>query len=268
MTNTAVIGLGEAGALYARGIRDAGYTVTGFDPFTQLAEEGIRQEAALADAVADADLVISLVGARAAEPVASEAFGAMRRGAVFADLNTGSPQLKRRLETLADSHGVLVADVAVLAPVPREGVRTPLMVSGSGAGAFVDGFAASGAPIESIGGVGGDAAARKLVRSVFMKGLAAVLLESIGAAEAAGCDDWLREQIASEFEGEPHALVQRMLDGSRQHAGRRAHEVEDARDYLASLDRPTWVTQASRHWFGHLLGESTTTHSEQEGARA
>jgi 3-hydroxyisobutyrate dehydrogenase-like beta-hydroxyacid dehydrogenase len=274
MTNTAVIGLGEAGGLYARGLRDAGYTVSGFDPFTRLDEAGIRQEQDLAAAVADADLVVSLVGARAAEGVAREALGAMRAGAVFADLNTGSPELKRRLEEAGGTHGVLVADVAVLAPVPRAGVRTPLMVSGSGAARFTELFAGSAAPVESIGGAAGDAAARKLVRSVFMKGLAAVILESVGAAEAAGCEQWLREQIADEFSGDAPALVQRLIDGSRQHAGRRAHEVEDARDYLETLGRPSWVTAASRRWFGLLLGEDAATapaeHTDQadQGVRA
>ncbi|KZE89973.1 NAD(P)-binding domain-containing protein [Microbacterium sp. TNHR37B] len=270
MTSTAVIGLGEAGALYARGLRDAGYTVSGFDPFTTLHEEGIRQEPTLADAVATADLVISLVGARAAEAVGTEAMAAMSAGAVFADLNTGSPDLKRRLEAEATSRGILAADVAVLAPVPRAGVGTPLMVSGTGASRFTELFAATGADVESIGGAAGDAASRKLVRSVFMKGLAAVVLESVGAAEAAGCETWLRAQIAAEFAGDPAALVQRLIDGSRQHAGRRAHEVADARDYLDGLGRPSWVTSAAHRWFGHLLEEAAVADpaADHEGARA
>lgn len=259
MTKVAVVGLGEAGAIYARGLRDAGYAVRGYDPFVRLEEEGIRQEAELASAVADAELVVCLVGARAAEAVAAQALPAMRAGAVFADFNTGSPELKARLEDAAAREGVLLADVAVLAPVPRAGVLTPLMAGGSGADRFVELFSATGAPLESIGGRAGDAAARKLVRSVFMKGLAAAVLESVSAARASGCEEWLRDQIAGELSGDARVLTQRLLDGSREHADRRSHEVEDARDYLEALGRPSWVMQATHRWYAELLDEKAVT---------
>lgn len=268
MTTAAVIGLGEAGALYARGLRDAGYEVTGYDPFTALDEPGVRQEHELGDALAHAELVLSLVGAHVAESVAADALPYVRPGAVFADLNTGSPGLKRRLGAAAASRGVLIADVAVLAPVPRAGVRTPLMASGAGSERFRELFAAAEAPVESIGGEPGDAAARKLVRSVFMKGMAAVVLESVGAARSAGCETWLRDQIAAEFAGDPHLLIDRLIDGSRQHAGRRAHEVDDARAYLDSLGQPAWATQAARRWFGLFLGEDVVRAAQCEGKGA
>lgn len=269
MTTIAVMGLGEAGALYARGLRDAGYDVLGYDPFTTLEESGIRQEAVLAAAVADADVVVSLVGARAAEAVAVEALASMRAGSVLADFNTGSPSLKRALGDAAAARDIRFADVAVLAPVPRAGVRTPLMVSGDGSTDFASRFAAAQAPVLVIEGDAGDAAARKLVRSVFMKGLAALVIESTSAARAAGCEDWLREQIADEFAGDAPQLIQRLIDGSRQHAARRAHEVDDARSYLEALDSPGWVTDATRRWFAHLLGEDIAeAPADHEGVTA
>lgn len=269
MTTIAVIGLGEAGALYARGLRDAGCRVIGYDPFTTLSESGIDQRGVLVDAVDEAELVISLVGARAAASVAHEALQAMRSGAVFADFNTGSPALKKALGEESAAAGVLFADVAVLAPVPRAGHLTPLMVSGAGADAFSTLFAASEAPVLNIEGTPGDAAARKLIRSVFMKGLAALVIESTTAARAAGCETWLRDQIANEFAGDAPQLIQRLIDGSKQHAARRAHEVEDARDYLHELDTPGWVTDATRLWFGELLGENNAHGSAaHEGVSA
>lgn len=252
-TNATLLGLGEAGAIYARGLRDAGYTVRGYDPFTTLNEAGIDQRAELAEAVGDADIVLSLVGANAAAAVARAAFPLMRAGAVFADLNTASPTLKAELASDGEAHGALFADVAVLAPVPRSGVRTPLMTSGPGADRARDLLAASGAPVDAIPGDAGDAAARKLLRSVFMKGLATTVIESLEGARAAGCEDWLRGQIISELSGDAGAFVERLESGSRQHAGRRAHEVADAGDYLASLGKPRWVADAAGQWFAELL---------------
>ncbi|MGV9799624.1 NAD(P)-binding domain-containing protein [Mycobacterium sp. NPDC003449] len=252
MPKVAVVGLGEAGALYARGLRDCGFEVSGYDPFARLDETGIAQPGRLEDALAGVELVITLVGATAAQGVTEAVLAHLEPGATIADFNTGGPELKRRLGAAAAARGVHFVDVAVLAPVPRAGVRTPLMASGPGADAFASLFAATGASVESIAGEPGDAAARKLIRSVFMKGMAAAVLESVGAAEAAGCAPWLREQIAAELAGDPHALIDRLIDGSREHAARRVHEVTDARDYLDSIDQPTWTMQAARSWLASL----------------
>lgn len=252
MRKVAVVGLGEAGALYARGLRDAGFDVSGYDPFAQMDEPGITQYGNLADALTGVDLVITLVGASAAEKVTGDVLAHLAPGTLLADFNTGGPDLKAKLAGAAAVKGVRFVDVAVLAPVPRMGIRTPLMVSGVDADAFAEQFAATGASVESIGGRAGDAAARKLIRSVFMKGMAAVVLESMGAAEAAGCAPWLRDQIAAELSGDAYALIDRLIDGSRAHAARRIHEVSDASDYLDSIDQPTWTMQAARSWLTSL----------------
>lgn len=256
MATATVIGLGEAGALYARGLAAAGFEVHGFDPFTQLDDPTVTQHADLADALRPADLVVTLVGARAAKPVIEQVLAALEHAPLIADFNTGSPSLKAELGALAGDRGVPFVDVAVLAPVPRAGAKTPLMVSGAAAERFVELFAPVGADVESIAGEPGDAAARKLVRSAFMKGLAGVVLESVGAAEAAGCDDWLREQIVAELSGDAAALVDRLIDGSRQHAERRVHEVSDASDYLRSIGQPSWSTDAAGQWLQRLQSEN------------
>lgn len=256
MAKATVIGLGEAGALYARGLADAGFEVHGFDPFTRLDDAAIAQHDDIADALWPADLVITLVGARAAKAVTEQVLAALDHAPVLADLNTGSPELKRELGDLAAAHGVPFVDVAVLAPVPRAGAQTPLMVSGPGAARFVELFASVGADVESIDGEPGDAAARKLIRSAFMKGFAGVILESVGAATAAGCEDWLRGQIVAELSGDAEAFVERLIVGSKQHAERRVHEVQDASDYLRSIGQPSWSTDAAGNWLRRLRDET------------
>lgn len=255
MATAAIIGLGEAGALYARGLAEAGFEVHGYDPFTTLSDPALTQHQELADALRPADLVITLVGARAARAVTEQVLTALNDAPLLADFNTGSPELKRELGLLASAQGVPFVDVAVLAPVPRAGAQTPLMVSGAAAGAFVELFAPVGADVQSIGGAPGDAAARKLIRSAFMKGLAGVVLESVGAGEAAGCGPWVREQIIAELGGDASALVDRLIVGSKQHAERRVHEVEDASDYLRSIGQPSWSTDAAAAWLRRLRDE-------------
>lgn len=255
MAKVVVLGLGEAGALYARGLRERGFDVVGYDPFVRLDEPGIEQAETIAAAVEGAELVLSLVGARAAEAVAREVFGAAVEGTVYADLNTAAPDLKTALEREAAGAGIAFADIAVLAPVPRAGAATPLMASGTGAERFARIMAHAGAEIDVIPGPAGDAAARKLIRSAFMKGLAAVVIESVGAAQKAGCEPWLRGQIANELAGDPDALLDRLIDGSRQHAGRRVHELADTRAYLESIGQPTRVVDAAHSWLASFLDD-------------
>jgi 3-hydroxyisobutyrate dehydrogenase-like beta-hydroxyacid dehydrogenase len=103
-------------------------------------------------------------------------------------------------------------------------------------------FGPLGMPVEVVSDRPGDAAIRKLLRSVFMKGLAAAALESLHAAEAAGHGRWLEGEIATVI-GEP--LLERLVEGSRRHAVRRVDEMEAARELLLELGVEPRVAAAS-----------------------
>src|SRR5690606_31076814 len=145
----------------------------------------------------------------------------------------------------------------VMAPVPRAGIRTPLFSSGAGAQAFADAIRPFGAPVEVVGDRAGDAAGLKLIRSVFMKGLAGLVLESLDAADRMGGTDLVRAQIAGELGPDGDALVERLVDGSRLHAERREHEMQDARRYLESLGTPPRMTDGTIAWLRELADASS-----------
>lgn len=255
MINITLLGLGEAGRLYAEGLAGAGAQVHGYDPFVTTTSTAFQQHAKIADAVSTADVVISLVGAKAAGEVAAQALSHMRAGSVFADFNTSSPSAKRDLAAAADKVGVLFADVAVLAPVPRAGSATPLMASGNGAEGLLRALSPLNVPIESIAGEPGAAASRKLLRSIFMKGLAGLVLESVQAGREAGNEDWIRAQMAAELGPAGAALIERLISGSYAHAERREHEVQDALEYVDQLGTPGWMTAGTLKWFSALSAE-------------
>ncbi|CAL9619565.1 hypothetical protein SUDANB121_05835 [Nocardiopsis dassonvillei] len=245
MTVITVIGLGEAGRLIGEGLARAGASVRGHDPFVFLSDTPIAQCPALEEALTGAEVVISLVGPAAAEGVAAKVLPLLPSSAVYADLNTLSPGEKKTIGALAAKTGVPFADVAVMAPVPRAGSRTPLFAAGSGAAAFAAALTPLGTPVHTVSAHAGDAAARKLLRSVFMKGLAALIIESLDAAAAAGTEEEIREQIAAELGEGGRDLVDRMVEGTRLHAGRRVHEMEAAAAYLGELGVQRPVTEAA-----------------------
>lgn len=250
----AVLGLGEAGTIYASGFAATGAEVTGFDPAATATPDGASRAACVADAVEGADLVISLVTAAHAVSVAAEAAQRLTADAVYADLNAASPQRKLEVGAALGAAADRYADVAVIGSVPQFGARTALLVSGPATEKAAAFFRTLGAPVEAMGGEAGDATRRKILRTVFMKGLGAVITEAMDAGAAAGETRWVREQIAAALVGGDRA-ADRLDRGTRKHALRRAHESEAAAELLASLDVVPVLTTAVADRHRALSGE-------------
>ncbi|MGW5747102.1 DUF1932 domain-containing protein [Amycolatopsis sp. NPDC003861] len=250
MTGTiAVLGLGEAGGALARDLVAAGVTVRGYDPAVPAAGGvvGTRSEA---DAARGADLVLSVNSASAA----LRAFEAGLAGlpGVWADLNTASPGTKRELAARAAEHRIPFADVAIMAPVPGRGLRVPMLATGPAAGTVAATLNPLGAAVETMPGEAGLAAERKLLRSVFFKGMSAAVVEALQAARAAGCEDWLRKIIVGELTAADASTVDRLVDGSYRHAVRRTGEMAAATEMLGELGVRADVAAAAHAQLAHI----------------
>lgn len=245
MLQIAVFGLGEAGALISADLAKAGVTVTGFDPADVPSPAGIRRVDAPVDAVKTADVVLAITAQADAVEAMSQALHAIRRMAVYADLSTSSPSLKRQLAELARSRDFDFVDVALMAMVPGNGIRTPALASGAGAGRFVAAFKPLGMPVEAISHIPGDAATRKLLRSVMMKGLAALVIEAMRAGHAAGCADWLWTNMADQLTVADESVLRRLVTGTGLHALRRLHEMESSSALLDELGVDAVMTRST-----------------------
>jgi 3-hydroxyisobutyrate dehydrogenase-like beta-hydroxyacid dehydrogenase len=133
-------------------------------------------------------------------------------------------------------------------------VRTPALASGDGADRFAAAFDAFGMPVTVVGDEPGAAAARKLARSVFMKGQAAAIGEALEAAERLGCGEWLYRSIETAMTTADARLVRRLVEGSRRHAGRRVDEMAAAVAMLEELGVEPRVAAASEAWLRSLAG--------------
>ena len=253
----AVLGLGEAGSIYAADLPERGASVIGTDLHLAIAPASITLAADVPQAVRGADVVLSLVGASSAASVLDEALPEMRGGSVYADMNTSGPDDKRRLAAAAAERGIPFVDVAIMAPVPRARIDTPLLLSGSGVPQLRPHLERLRIPATEVGAEPGDAARLKLLRSVFMKGLAAVVVESVTAAEILGAEAWLKDQIAAELGGSGRSGVEHLIDGTVKHAVRREAEMVDARELLASLDAPHAMTDATIEWLRAISGRAS-----------
>jgi 3-hydroxyisobutyrate dehydrogenase-like beta-hydroxyacid dehydrogenase len=165
---------------------------------------------------------------------------------VYADANTAGAELKRAVAAVVEPTGAAFADVALMAPVPGRGVTTPALASGAGADAAAEILRPLGMPVTVLDAEPGAAATRKLLRSVAWKGTAAVVCEALAAARVAGLEDWMRGEILGLLSSADESTLQRMEEGSRQHALRRAHEMTEVGTLLRELGVAPHMSDAAR----------------------
>lgn len=245
MTRVCVFGLGEAGGAIAADLAAIGVDVHGYDPAEVATPEGVVRHADPRDAVVGADLVLAVTAAADATTALTQALDTISPQAVYADLATAPAGLKRTLARLAEAVRVRFVDVALMAPVPGNGLHTPALASGPAAHAFVATMGRFGMPAEHAGDEPGLAATRKLLRSVVMKGLAALLVESLRAAHAAGLADETWQNVVAQLTEADETFARRLVAGTGPHARRRLHEMEATAELLTELGVEPVMTRAT-----------------------
>ncbi len=241
----AVLGLGEAGSLVAADLARCGDEVGGYDPAPVGPISGVSRYDSPDAATAGCTLVLAMTPSSRAGALLEQVAGSVDEGAIYADLSTGSPGLKEALAEVAVAHGLLFADVALMAPVPGRGLATPALASGTGAEQYADLINSRGGSVEVVDDRAGTAAARKLLRSVVMKGLSALLIESTEAAIAYGQAEWFWNHLVDQLTSIDEALLKRLRWGPATHAERRLEEMEAALSLLTELGVPATMTTAT-----------------------
>jgi 3-hydroxyisobutyrate dehydrogenase-like beta-hydroxyacid dehydrogenase len=179
-----------------------------------------------------AELVISAVPGSASEEVFGQALPHLSPDTLFADLTAAAPDVK---EAAAARHHLYV-DGAVLGTVATSGPQVPIAAAGEGAERFRELVSPAGLNISVLAGPAGTAARLKLVRSVYMKGRDALVLEMMLAARKLGVEDEVARSIAGPGEQVPFTeLSDRVLRALAVHAGRRADELESSAALLREL---------------------------------
>ncbi len=260
-----VFGLGEAGTLIAADLAAAGVRVKGYDPVVETAPPDVELRPDPVSAVRDANVVLAITAERDAPRALSQALEAIPSDALYADLSTSAPATKRELAAVAAGRGLAFVDVALMSIVPGRGIRTPALAAGDAARRFANLFAPLGMPVEPIGMEAGLAQTRKLLRSVLMKGLACLFVETLRGGEAAGCSEWLWESLTDELEAADEALVARLLRGTARHAERRLHEMEASVALLEELGVDPVMTRSTVERLRRVFEEGVPEPPLQQG---
>jgi 3-hydroxyisobutyrate dehydrogenase-like beta-hydroxyacid dehydrogenase len=233
----ALIGFGEAGRTFAAaGDWCAQAQVIDIRSDDEMraayAEHEVTGCETLAQALAGADIILSLVTADQAAPVAQSAAQAIAAGALFCDMNSVSPGRKRANAEIINAAGGRYVDVAVMAPVHPAALNVPLLLSGPTAQDAAAALASLGfVKIQICGDTIGAASATKMVRSVMIKGIEALTAEMIMAADAAGVKDGVLASLGGDWAEKADYNLDRMLA----HGTRRAAEMEEVAQTLREL---------------------------------
>lgn len=242
-TRYAVLGLGEAGRTFAAGLSRRA-VVAGWDPLISEPIPGIEVASSAEFAVAGADAILAFTTAAHSDEALAGVVGLAARGTVYADFATAGPQDKRRLDAVASAAGLRFVDAAIMAPVRRGIEAAPVLLCGDAAAQLGRLLSADGLLVEVLDGPPGSAAARKLLRSMLVKGLTGVLIESLRAAEGEGLLDWFAAHASQTLsELQPETLAG-FLDGTRRHSIRRVEEMDAAADMAEAQGGDAAITRA------------------------
>jgi 3-hydroxyisobutyrate dehydrogenase-like beta-hydroxyacid dehydrogenase len=264
--NIGLVGYGEVGKIFGAGLKGrSGVAAVGAwdlkfaDRALQAAEQahaqagGIGAQPSMQALCAGSHLIISAVTASNTLAVAQEAAMYVRPGTVFLDLNSASPGTKQKAAALIDAAGAHYVEAGVMTSVPPYGIKVPMLLGGERAAELALLLAQWGMDAKAVSEKLGVASAIKMCRSVMIKGLEALVIESYTTARRYGVEDHVLPTLAETFPS---------IDWSKQgayffsrvvqHGKRRAEEMREAANTVreagfdpfmsaAIADKQQWV---------------------------
>lgn len=263
----AFIGFGEAGQTIGRGLLAEGAQLCAYDILFDDAADGGRLKQVAeslgvvvsknhADAVGTAAIVFLAVTASSSLAAAKSCLPGLRKGQLFLDINSVSPRRKIETAALVAPTGAAYVDVAVMAAVAPYDHRVPCLVGGPGAEALLPRARALGMKMEFVSAEVGQASAIKMFRSIMIKGLEALVLESMLAASEYKVEERVLASLQETFpsldwEKLSGYLIERVVS----HGRRRAAEMREVAETLQGIGiEPIMAaaTAARQQWLADL----------------
>jgi 3-hydroxyisobutyrate dehydrogenase-like beta-hydroxyacid dehydrogenase len=266
-----LVGYGEVGKIFSTGVAgQVGVTgVSAWDikfaqPATQATElahasqAGIAAQESMQALCAASELILSAVTASNTLAVAQEAALFIRPGTVFLDLNSASPGTKQQCAALIDAAGGHYVEAGVMTSVPPYGIKVPMLLGGARAAELAPVLTAWGMDAKVVSDRLGVASAIKMCRSVMIKGLEALVIESYSTARAYGVEDHVLPTLQETFPSiDWSAQGAYFFSRVVQHGQRRAEEMRESANtvreagfepFMASAiaDKQQWVADQAK----------------------
>lgn len=267
-----LLGFGEVGQALAPELRARTGGLTAWDlKFSDAASAPSRaaprlEVLAAADArhaVADAGLVISAVTAAQTGQAARSVAAHLSPDAYYFDLNSCSPAAKQEAAGVIHSAGGRFVEAAIMSPIAPRNAASPMLLGGPHAAGFASlatelGFKGA----QMFSGKLGAASAAKMCRSVVVKGLEALLLESLLTARSFGVERAVLDSLQSLTLDDWRTQARYMISRALIHGRRRAEEMREAANTVAEAGFPSGMSEACAGWQEWASDRSTAASAQ------
>lgn len=257
----AFIGFGEVATVFSSAVAARGAEVAAHDILLdrpggakQLATRAGSTQVlfgALPEVLRGSDYVLSTVTTSVALEAARECARHLGADQKFVDLNATAPSVKREIAEAIAPSGAAFVEGALLGAVGVTGARTDILLGGPHARAAEADLAGKfGLNARFYSEEIGRASTFKMLRSVFSKGMEALLIEFLVAGERAGIRDDLWADVNALFTKQPFERV--ALNWVKTHSGahaRRLAEVRQVAKVLRELGLEPTVTASTEAVF-------------------
>jgi len=256
LTICGFLGFGEVASRFAQRLHERGARVLAYDVLLDrpggrdvLVSRAIGPAPdfpALPELTARADIVLSTVTTDVALSAAKTCVPLLRAGQVYVDLNATSPSVKRETASVIAPSGADFVEGAILSAIGVAGADAKVLLCGARASELAAVLSKLGLNAHAYGIEIGKASSFKMLRSVFSKGIEALLIECLLAGRRAGIEQALWEEIVATMDAASFDDV----GGNwvRTHAtahARRSHEMRQVADVLRELRVDAPMTAAT-----------------------
>lgn len=254
------IGFGEVAAVFSAALAEHGVEVSAYDIVGERAEgremlrardpSGRVRWSSLADVTTHSECILSTVTTSVAVAAARTVAPHLQRGQTYLDLNATAPALKREIANIVEPTGADFIEGAILGAIGVSGAKTKILLGGDRAEEIASHLARLGLNTVFYSREIGRASAFKLLRSVFSKGMEALLVEYLVAGERAGIREDLWREIVDLFTANSFEQVASNWIATHATAHeRRYHEVVQVGAELRALGIEPIMTAATERFF-------------------
>lgn len=254
--NIGIIGFGEVGRIFAKGLIECGHNVYVYDV---LIDEAVNELGAIPVKRIQllgetCSLIISVVNSAASEKVSADIAESFTEGAMLLDLTTSTPFKKQNNEQIITAVGGTYVDGAIMGTVATDQFKVPLLIADDREMTKSEllrsiGFNAKGVELPN-----GGAASIKLLRSIFMKGLEALLLETMMTATKYNVADQVMESISTTINNNDFTKLSNALMITHTiHKNRRYKEILDSNNLIKESKLSSHVTEGVISFFSNSV---------------
>ena len=263
------IGFGEVGFEMAMGFKSEGLdrvlaydVMQGDSVYGPLIRErvqnsGVALISSPEEVIKNVDVIIVAVPGSKTLQTAKDIVGFFDEHKLYVDVSASAPETKRAVWETVKTSGAKFVDAAMLGSLPQYKHKVPTLISGNGSDELLRLMTPYGMALDKANDNPGDATAIKLVRSIVMKGLPALLMEALEAASAMKIEEVVLKSLAETMNSCTFEVtMNRLVTGTAVHAERRGQEMVNVIEMLNTLNIKPTMSQATFERHKWLAGKN------------